>query len=277
MTVTPTLRLNTGLPIPQLGFGVYQIPPEDTEIAVTTALQAGYRLVDTAQGYQNEEGVGAAIARSDVPLEELFVTTKLTNSEQGYEKTLAAFDASMCKLGLDVLDLFLIHWPLPMFDQYVDTWRAFEQLQADGRIRSIGVSNFEIEHLQRLAAETGTVPAVNQVELHPQFPQAELRDYHAEHGIITESWGPLGQGKGLLDDPHITAIAEAKGRTPAQVVLRWHLQLGCVAIPKSVTPDRIRENLDVFDFDLDDADLAQISELDTGQRLGPDPTTFNAR
>jgi 2,5-diketo-D-gluconate reductase A len=277
MTLTPTLTLNTGLPIPQLGFGVFQIPPEDTEKAVTTALQAGYRLIDTAQGYQNEEGVGAAIGHSDVPLDELFITTKLTNSEQGYDKTLAAFDASMAKLGLDVLDLFLIHWPLPMFDQYLDSWRAFEKLRADGRIRSIGVSNFEVEHLERLAAETGTVPAVNQVELHPQFPQTELRAYHDEHGIITESWGPLGQGKGLLESRQIVEVAEAKGRTPAQVVLRWHLQLGCVVIPKSVTPERIRENLDVFDFELDAADLARIAEVETGKRLGPDPNTFNAR
>jgi 2,5-diketo-D-gluconate reductase A len=183
----------------------------------------------------------------------------------------------MAKLGLDVLDLFLIHWPLPMFDLYVDTWRAFEKLRADGRIRSIGVSNFEIEHLERLAAETGTVPAVNQVELHPQFPQAELRAYHAEHGIITESWGPLGQGKGLLEDPHIVEVAKNKGRTPAQVVLRWHLQLGCVVIPKSVTPKRIRENLDVFDFELDDTDVAHIADVETGQRLGPDPKAFDAR
>ena len=183
----------------------------------------------------------------------------------------------MAKLRLDVLDLFLIHWPLPMFDQYVDTWRAFEKLRADGRIRSIGVSNFEIEHLEHLAGETGTVPAVNQIELHPQFPQAELRAYHAEHGILTESWGPLGQGKGLLTTPTITEIAEAKGRTPAQVVLRWHLQLGCVVIPKSVTPERIRENHDVFDFALDAADLNRIAEVESGKRLGPAPTTFDVR
>jgi len=277
MSVTPTLTLNTGLPIPQLGFGVFQIPPEDTEAAVTTALQAGYRLIDTAQGYQNEEGVGAAIARSDVPLEELFITTKLTNSEQGYDTTMTAFDASMAKLGIEVLDLFLIHWPLPMFDLYVDTWRAFEKLRTDGRIRSIGVSNFQVEHLERLAAETGTVPAVNQIELHPEFPQPDLRAYHADHGIITESWGPLGQGKGLLESPQIVELAESKGRTPAQIVLRWHLQLDCVVIPKSVTPERIRENLDVFDFDLDDADLTRIAEVETGQRLGPDPNTFDAR
>ena len=269
--------MNTGQPIPQLGFGVFQIPQDETETAVTTALQAGYRLIDTAQGYRNEEGVGSAITKSDVARDELFVTTKLTNSEQGYDSTLNAFDQSMRKLGLDVLDLFLIHWPQPMFDQYVDTWRAFEKLQQDGRVRAIGVSNFEIEHLERLAAETGTVPAVNQVELHPQFPQEELRAYHAEHGILTESWGPLGQGKGLLDNPHILEVARTKDRSPAQVVLRWHLQLGCVVIPKSVTPDRIRENLAVFDFELEESDLASIARVNTGQRLGPDPKTFDLR
>jgi diketogulonate reductase-like aldo/keto reductase len=277
MTTTPTLQMNDGYSIPQLGFGVFQIPQEETERAVTTALKEGYRLIDTAQGYQNEEGVGAALAASDVPRDEVFVTTKLTNSEQGYDKTMAAFDASMTKLGLDVLDLFLIHWPLPMFDQYVDTWRAFEKLQADGRIRSIGVSNFEIEHLERLAAETDVVPAVNQVELHPQFPQAELRAYHTEHGILTESWGPIGQGKGLLESGPIQAVAEAKSRTPAQVVLRWHLQLGLVVIPKSVTPSRIAENFNLFDFELDDDDMARIAKVDTGERLGADPNTFAMR
>ena len=185
--------------------------------------------------------------------DELFITTKLTNSEHGYDTTLAAFDGSMKKLGLDVLDLFLIHWPLPMFDQYVETWRAFERLLADGRVRSIGVSNFEIPHLQRLLAETDVTPAVNQVELHPEFPQEELRAFHDEHGILTESWGPLGQGKGLLENPDIVEVARRKGRTPAQVVLRWHVQLGCVVIPKSVHPDRMRENIELFDFELDDA------------------------
>jgi 2,5-diketo-D-gluconate reductase A len=277
MPDVPTLTLNDGRSIPQLGFGVFQIPQDQTEVAVTTALQEGYRLIDTAQGYQNEEGVGAALAASEVAREDVFVTTKLANRNQGYDTTLTAFDASMTKLGLDVLDLFLVHWPQPMFDQYVDTWRAFEKLQADGRIRSIGVSNFEIEHLERLAAETGVVPAVNQVELHPQFPQAELRAYHAEHGIITESWGPIGQGKGLLEDEHIRAVAQAKGRTPAQVVLRWHLQLGLVVIPKSVTPSRIAENIALFDFELDDDDLAAIAKVDTGERLGADPRTFANR
>jgi diketogulonate reductase-like aldo/keto reductase len=277
LSAVPNVTLNDGNTIPQLGFGVFQIPQDETEVAVTTALQEGYRLIDTAQGYRNEEGVGAALAASDVPREEVFVTTKLTNSEQGYDKTMAAFDASMTKLGLDVLDLFLVHWPLPMFDQYVDTWRALEKLQADGRVSSIGVSNFEVEHLERLAAETDVVPAVNQVELHPQFPQAELRAYHAEHGILTESWGPIGQGKGLLQNEHIQTVAQAKDRTPAQVVLRWHIQLGLVVIPKSVTPSRIAENFALFDFELDDDDMATIANVDSGERLGADPKTFAMR
>ena len=277
MPDVPDLTMNDGHSIPQLGFGVFQIPQDETEVAVTSALEAGYRLIDTAQGYQNEEGVGAALAASEVARDDVFITTKLTNSEQGYDKTMAAFDASMTKLGIDVLDLFLIHWPQPMFDQYVDTWRAFEKLQADGRIRSIGVSNFEIEHFERLAAETSVVPAVNQIELHPQFPQAELRAYHAEHGILTESWGPIGQGKGLLENEHIRAVAEKVDRTPAQVVLRWHIQLGLVVIPKSVTPSRIRENIQLFDFTLDDDDMAAIAKVETGERLGPDPKTFDRR
>jgi diketogulonate reductase-like aldo/keto reductase len=277
MAAVPSLKMNNGLEIPQLGFGVFLVPPEETQQAVTEALKAGYRLIDTAQGYKNEEGVGAAIAASDVPRDELFITTKLTNSEQGYDTTLTAFDGSMKKLGIDVLDLFLIHWPLPMFDQYVETWRAFEKLLADGRVRSIGVSNFEIAHLERLLAETDVTPAVNQIELHPQFPQEELRAFHDEHGMLTESWGPLGQGKGLLEDPSIVEVAQRKARTPAQVVLRWHLQLGCVVIPKSVNPDRIRENIDLFDFELDDADMAEISKVRTGERLGGDPNVFAMR
>jgi 2,5-diketo-D-gluconate reductase A len=277
MPDVPTLTMNDGRTIPQLGFGVFQIPQDETEVAVTAAFEAGYRLIDTAQGYQNEEGVGAALAASGLTPDEVFITTKLTNSEQGYDSTLKAFDASMEKLRLDVLDLFLIHWPLPMFDLYTDTWRAFVRLQEEGRIRSIGVSNFEVEHFEKLAAETGVVPAVNQIELHPQFPQHELRAYHAEHGILTESWGPIGQGKGLLEDEHIQAVAAKVGRTPAQVVLRWHLQLGLVVIPKSVTPSRITENFALFDFELDDEDLATIAQVDTGERLGPDPRTFDRR
>jgi 2,5-diketo-D-gluconate reductase A len=277
MPAVPSLRMNNGLEIPQVGFGVFLVPPEETRQAVAEALKAGYRLIDTAQGYRNEEGVGAAIAESDVPRDELFITTKLTNSEHGYDRTLAAFEGSMNKLGLDVLDLFLIHWPLPMFDQYVETWRAFEKLLADGRVRSIGVSNFEIPHLQRLLAETDATPAVNQVELHPQFPQEELRTFHDERGILTESWGPLGQGKGLLENPEILEVARRNGRTPAQVVLRWHVQLGCVVIPKSVHPDRMRENIGLFDFELDDRDMAEIAGVRTGQRIGADPNEFAMR
>lgn len=277
MSTVPMLKMNSGSQIPQLGFGVFQIPLEDTDTSVTHAIKAGYRLIDTAQGYQNEEGVGAAISGSSVPRENLFITTKLTNSEQGFDKALAAFDGSMSKLGIDVLDLFLIHWPLPMFDQYVDTWHALEHLNANGRIRSIGVSNFTVAHLERLRTDTGTVPAVNQVELHPEFPQDELRAYHAEHGILTQAWGPLGQGKGLLDNAVIGAIAAAKSRTPAQVVLRWHLQLGNVVIPKSITPQRITENFEIFDFTLDDADMQAIAGINNGNRLGPDPDVFAMR
>ena len=277
MSAVPSLVMNNGLHIPQLGFGVFLVPPEETKQAVAEALKAVYRLIDTAQGYRNEEGVGAAIAESDVSRDELFITTKLTNSQHGYDTTLAAFDGSMEKLGIDGLDLFLIHWPLPMFDEYVETWRAFEKLLADGRVRSIGVSNFEIPHLERLFAETDVTPAVNQIELHPEFPQEELREFHQEHGILTESWGPLGQGKGLLENPHIVEVARRKGRTPAQVVLRWHVQLGCVVIPKSVHPDRIQENIDLFDFELDDGDMAEISKVRTGQRLGADPNVFAMR
>ena len=277
MPTAPALTMNDGLSIPQLGFGVFQIPQDETETAVRTALDVGYRLIDTAQGYQNEEGVGAAIEVAGIPREELFITTKLTNSEQGYDQTLAAFDESMKKLGLDVLDLILIHWPIPMFDLYAETWRAFVRLQQEGRVRSIGVSNFEVEHIEGIVSETGVVPAVNQIELHPEFPQEELRAFHAEQQILTESWGPLGQGKGLLENRHVVEVAERKSRTPAQVVLRWHLQLGNVVIPKSVTPSRIKENFDVFDFELDEADMASIAQVNTGSRLGPDPRLFASR
>ena len=271
----PSLTLNNGVPIPQLGFGVFLIPPDETATAVATALEVGYRLIDTAQGYRNEQGVGEAIARSNVPRDEIFVTTKLVNGQHGYDRALAAFDESMQRLGIDVLDLFLIHWPLPMFDRYVETWRALEQLMADGRVRSIGVSNFEVEHLERLDNETDITPALNQVELHPEFPQEELRAYHESHGIVTEAWGPLGQNKGLLDDARVVDVAEKKGRTPAQVVLRWHIQLGNVVIPKSVTPHRIQENIGVFDFELDDEDMETFAELNVGRRMGPHPNQFD--
>ena len=277
MAVAPTLTMNDGHQIPQLGFGVFQIDPNETVEPVRFALDVGYRLIDTAQGYRNEEAVGEALAAGGISVDGVFVTTKLTNSEHGRDKTLAAFDGSMRRLRLEVLDLFLIHWPLPKLDLYVETWKAFDELRREGRVRSIGVSNFTVDHLQRLLDETGVVPAVNQVELHPRFPQEELRAFHAQHGILTEAWAPLGQGKGLLAEPVLTEVGRSKNRSPAQVVLRWHIQLGNVVIPKSVTPSRIRENFDVFDFSLDDAEMQQISSLATGKRLGPDPRTFNPR
>ena len=275
MTPSPTITLNNGVEIPQLGFGVFLIPPDETADAVSAALQTGYRHIDTAQGYRNEEGVGKALARSGLGRDEVFITTKLVNGQHGYDKTMAGYEASAKRLGVEVIDLFLIHWPLPMFDQYVETWRALCQLLADGRVRSIGVSNFEVEHLERLAAETDITPALNQIELHPEFSQQELRDYHESHGIVTEAWGPLGQSRGLLEEPAVTHLAEVKGRTPAQIVLRWHIQIGNVAIPKSTTPHRIRENFEIFDFVLDASDMEVIAGLDRGRRLGPHPNEFD--
>jgi diketogulonate reductase-like aldo/keto reductase len=267
--------MNNGVEIPQVGFGVFLVPDTETQAAVQTALEAGYRHIDTAKLYQNEAGVGAAIAASGIPRDELFVTTKVWNSEQGFEPAIASFEASMDRLGLDVLDLLLIHWPAPDLDRYVDTWRAFEKLYAEGRVRAIGVSNFQPEHLQRLFDETSVVAAINQIELHPLLPQDELRAFHAEHGILTEAWSPLARGGDVLADPVITAIAERLGRTPAQVILRWHVELGNVVIPKSVTPSRIRENLELFDFSLTAEDLAAIAGLETGDRIGPHPDTFS--
>ncbi|MFF8942950.1 aldo/keto reductase [Streptomyces sp. NPDC014864] len=271
----PPIILNNGVEMPQLGFGVWQVPDDEAERAVGTALEAGYRSIDTAAIYGNEEGTGKAIAASGLSREDVFVTTKLWNSEQGYDSTLRAFDASLDKLGLEYVDLYLIHWPVPAKDAYVDTYKAFEKLLADGRTRAIGVSNFLPEHLERLIERTSIVPAVNQIELHPRLQQHTARAFHAERGIATEAWSPLGQGKGLLEVPAIVAIARKHGRTPAQVVLRWHLQLGNIVIPKSVTPARIEENIQVFDFSLDDEDLAAIGALDEERRLGPDPAEFN--
>ena len=272
----PVVTLNNGVQIPQLGFGVWQVPDTETAATVGTALEAGYRSIDTAAIYGNEKGTGAAIAASGLPREELFVTTKLWNSNHGHDRTLAALDASLEKLGLDHVDLYLIHWPAPERDAYLDTWRALGKILADGRARAIGVSNFKPAHLRRLIDETGVVPAVNQVELHPLLQQQELRAFHAEHGIATEAWSPLAQGS-LLQHPVLTGIAQRLGRTPAQVILRWHLQLGTIVIPKSVTPERIRQNADVFGFTLDEADMTAVTALDQGDagRIGPDPDSVN--
>ncbi|MEU0938088.1 aldo/keto reductase [Embleya sp. NPDC005971] len=270
----PTVKLNNGVEIPQLGFGVFQVPDDQTTAAVTSALEAGYRSIDTAAIYGNETGVGRALAASGLPREELFVTTKLWNADQGYDKTLRAFDTALGKLGLDTVDLYLIHWPTPERDLYLDSWRAIERLAEEGRIRAAGVSNFQPAHLRRLMDHSDLVPAVNQVELHPGLQQADLRTFHAEHGIATEAWSPLAQGA-VLDDPAITSIAARTGKSAAQVVLRWHLQLGNIVIPKSVTPARIRQNLDVFDFRLTDEDVAAIAAGDRGLRTGPHPDRFN--
>jgi len=254
--------------------GVWQTPPEDTERAVITALQAGYRHIDTAAAYGNEREVGRAVANSGVPREDVYLVTKLWNADQGYDSTLAAFDASVERLGVDYLDLYLIHWPLPELSTFVDTFKAFAHLRDQGRIRSIGVSNFEPEYLHLLVDGTGIVPAVNQIELHPLLPQTELRETHAQLGIATGAWSPLGQGS-LLENPVITGIAEKHVKTPAQVLIRWHIQLGNIVIPKSVTPERIVSNFDVFDFELSENDMTSISSLGNGTRLGPDPRSFN--
>jgi diketogulonate reductase-like aldo/keto reductase len=271
----PTITLNNGVVMPQLGFGVFQVPDAETTAAVGAALSAGYRSIDTAAVYRNEKGVGIALAESGIQRDELFITTKLWNADQGYDETLRAFDRSLGALGLDTVDLYLIHWPTPARDRYLDTWRAFETIRAQGRARAIGVSNFQPEHLRRLIDNTDVVPALNQIELHPFLVQEELRAFDAEHGIATEAWSPLAKGGELLGNPTVTTIADRLGRTPAQVVLRWHLQLGNVVIPKSVTPSRIAENLNVFGFELTADDVAALTALDKGLRTGPDPDTFN--
>ena len=275
MSKVPPIILNNGVEMPQLGFGVWQVPDDEAERAVATALEAGYRSIDTAAIYGNEKGTGRGLASSGVARKDLFVTTKLWNADQGYDSTLRAFDASLEKLGLDYIDLYLIHWPMPAKDKYIDTYKAFEKLYADGRAKAIGVSNFLPEHLEKLIDATSVIPAVNQIELHPHLQQQALREYHAEQGIATEAWSPLGSGKGLLEVPAIVAIAQKHNRTPAQIVLRWHIQIGNVVIPKSVTPSRIKENIDVFGFSLDTEDIAAISALNEDRRLGSNPADVN--
>lgn len=271
----PSITLNNGIEMPQLGYGVWQIPDAEAAQAVGTAIAAGYRSIDTAAIYGNEEGVGRGIAASGIAREDLFITTKLWNEKQGYDSTLKAFDLSLRKLKLDYVDLYLIHWPLPARDLYIETWRAFEKLYADGRIKAIGVSNFLPEHLDRLIAASDVVPAVNQIELHPYLQQTALRAYDREHGIATEAWSPLAKGNELLREPVLTSLGERHGKTPAQIVLRWHIQLGNVVIPKSVTPARIRENMEIFDFELSPEEMAQIATLNTDTRTGGDPAIVN--
>jgi 2,5-diketo-D-gluconate reductase A len=273
-TESPVLTLHDGVEMPQLGFGVFQIPPEETQERVEKALTVGYRHVDTAAAYRNEAGVGAAIAASGVRREDVFVTTKLWNSEQGYDSTRRAFEKSIERLGTGHVDLYLIHWPLPSRDRFLDTWRAFERIKEEGGARSIGVSNFRVEDLERLETDAEQRPTVNQIELHPRLQQAELRAWHEDHDIVTEAWSPLAQGD-LLEEGTIETIAAHHERTPAQVILRWHLQLGNVVIPKSATPERIRENFELFDFALSEDDMAAIERLDSGERTGPDPSEFD--
>jgi len=269
----PRISLRPDVAIPQLGFGVFQVPSKETEEAVARALDAGYRHIDTAAAYRNEGPVGQAIHAAGLERSEIFVTTKCFNDDHGHDKAKQAFKQSLERLELEHVDLYLIHWPVPVHDLYVETWQAFIELQAEGLVRAIGVSNFQPEHLERLVAETGVTPAINQVELHPYFQQAGLRHEHDELDIVTEAWSPLGQGL-ELEDPALGKIAEAHSKTPAQTIIRWHIQLGNVVIPKSVTPERIEENFAVFDFHLSDAEMDAIRALDAGRRIGPDPDTF---
>ncbi len=278
MTAVPTIELNDGNRIPQLGFGVFQIAPADTEEAVRRALEIGYRHVDTAQMYGNEKGVGEALRFSGLPREDVFVTSKLNNGFHRPDDARRAFDTTLSELGLDTVDLFLIHWPLPtLYDgDYVSTWRVLEEVARDGRARSVGVSNFQVAHLQRLAAETETTPAVNQIEVHPYLTNEQVRAYCREHQIAVEAWSPIAKGR-VLGDPVVARIAEAVGRTRSQVVLRWHVQRGDIVFPKSASPARMAENFAVFDFELDEPAVRALSGLDRGEagRTGPNPDTFD--
>jgi 2,5-diketo-D-gluconate reductase A len=270
----PSILLNNGVEIPQLGFGVFQVPPEDTAEAVRTALEVGYRHIDTAEMYGNEAGVGEGIRSSGVPRDEVFVTSKLNNGYHAPEAALKAFDGTLEALGFDHVDLFLVHWPLPAVLDYVETWHAMEEIYRSGRARAVGVSNFQPHHLRKLMASSEVVPAVNQIEVHPYLANDEVRQVNADHGIVTEAWSPIAQG-GVLEDPVITGIAQRLGRTPAQVTLRWHVQRGDVIFPKSVTRSRVEENFALFDFELSADDMAAITGLDRGERTGPNPDEFN--
>ena len=274
MATSPTVTLNNGVEIPQLGFGVFKVKPTETVSAVTTALRVGYRHIDTAEMYGNEKEVGLAITASGLDRDDVFVTSKLNNNHHPYSDALAAFDRTLRDLGLEYVDLFLIHWPLPAVGDFVETWRALESVYRDDRARAIGVSNFHADHLRRLLDETELVPAVNQIEAHPYLTQEPLRAFNASHGIKNEAWSPLARGR-VLDDPTIKDVVDRTGRTAAQVVLRWHIQLGNIVFPKSVRLDRIEENFNIFDFELSGEDMAAISKLDRGERTGPDPDTFN--
>jgi 2,5-diketo-D-gluconate reductase A len=274
-TVVPDLELGGGVEMPQLGLGVFQVPPDQTSALVGDGLTAGYRSIDTAAAYGNEAGVGEAIAHSGLDRAELFVTTKLPNTEHGRAQALAQFDESLGQLGLDYVDLYLIHWPVPSRDLYVETWQALIEIAETGRARAIGVSNFNADHLERIIAETGVAPAVNQVELHPGFAQVELREFHKRHGIVTESWSPLAQAdRRVLEHPAIADAAATHGKSAAQVILRWHIQLGCVVIPKASSPQRQAENIDVFDFELSGEEIKAIDAIDVVGRIGGDPATF---